>query len=116
MKAIKIQVGNIQEIERNWRLIKPYESNGDSKSIEANGSRRQVTKYELESWIFLGIGNNNYIKIFKNTPFKFKTNVTYKTIINFFESIDGCQMWMGYFIFSILLLLLNLHYFYYFLM
>ncbi len=30
---------------KNWRLIEQYESNGDLKSIEANGSRRQVTKW-----------------------------------------------------------------------
>ncbi len=49
VKALKTQVGNIQEIEGNKRLIEQYKSNGDSKSIEANGSRRQTTKHELKS-------------------------------------------------------------------
>jgi len=49
VKALKTQVGNIQEIEGNKRLIEKYKSNGDSKSIEANGSRRQTTKHELKS-------------------------------------------------------------------
>ncbi len=56
MKALKTQVGNIQEIEGNKRLIEQYKSNGDSKSIEANGSRRQTTKHELKSWKKLGFG------------------------------------------------------------
>jgi hypothetical protein len=50
VKTIKIQIGNIQEIEGNWRLIEQYESNGDLKSVEANGSRSQAKEHELKSW------------------------------------------------------------------
>ncbi len=76
MKAIKIQVGNIQEIEENWRLIEQYESNDDLKSMEANGSRRQATKHELKSWKKLGFGIRIISKSSKTHLFKFKTNVT----------------------------------------
>jgi hypothetical protein len=107
MKAIKTQVRNIQEIERNWQLIKQYESNGDLKSIEANGSRRHVTKHELKSWKKLGFGIRIISKIKKT---HLLLMLPKKPELIFLNPWDGCQMWMGYFIFSLLLLLLNLHY------
>ncbi len=39
IKAIRIQIKNIPRNEGNLRSIKQYESDGDSKFVELDGSR-----------------------------------------------------------------------------
>ncbi len=53
VKLIRTIVGCIKEVKGNWRFAKQYESDGDSNSIEANGSRNQSTNTDSdleENW------------------------------------------------------------------